>query len=275
MDSADAVTLKAAGKVNLSLDIKGKDSCGFHIIDAVAITAGIYDEIRMTKRADGEATVRYSGGERFPSDNALSAALYYIKKFATPGADIFINKKIPVGAGLGGSSADAAGVIRGLEKLYGHKLTAEELQKLGSDVPFLYEGGAARVGGYGEKVEKINLPRLYVSVLYDPRLRIDTRSAYALYDIVGGEHIEIDKFLEGGLERPANSLERAAARLEEGIRELKSAIKEAGFDNVVMTGSGGAVIGYETDANAFAEKHRRLTNLAFGRALYAFGTENL
>lgn len=241
---------KAYAKVNLSLAVGERAKNGYHTVDTVMLSVPIADEITLTPRTDNTVTVSYGAGEVFKRDTAVKAAQFMMEKYNLPGADIVIKKNIPVAAGLGGSSADAAGVIRCYEEIYNIRVPAADLLEVGSDVAFMKEGGAARVGGFGEKIEPISAPALYIALLLDRRIAIDTSSAYALYDILGGEAVDVAAFIKN-YNNPANSLETAAAALEPGILTLKETLKAAGFTNIVMTGSGGGVLAYTKERESF------------------------
>ncbi|MDD6995348.1 MAG: hypothetical protein SPH68_05640 [Candidatus Borkfalkiaceae bacterium] len=156
---------KAYAKVNLTLDILGvKD--GYHQLDSLAVALDLYDLIAVKKRNDGKIRL-YSygeGSEYIPEEenNAYKAAVAFQSGFSCGGAEISVYKNIPVGAGLGGSSADAAGVLRAMKKLFRIAPAPENERKIlaiadetGSDVRAMYTGGACRMRGRGECVTSI------------------------------------------------------------------------------------------------------------------------
>ena len=156
---------KAYAKVNLTLDILGvKD--GYHLLDSLVIALDLYDLITVKKRKDGKIRVfsRGEGSESIPEEknNAYKAAVAFQSEFSCGGAEISVFKNIPVGAGLGGSSADAAGALRAMKKLFGVAPSPENERKIlaiadgtGSDVRAMYTGGACRMRGRGETVTDI------------------------------------------------------------------------------------------------------------------------
>ena len=156
---------KAYAKINLTLDILGvKD--GYHLLDSLVLAIDLYDLITVKKRKDGKIRL-YShgeGSEGIPEEknNAYKAAVAFQSEFSCGGAEISIFKNIPVGAGLGGSSADAAGVLNAMKKLFGVAPSPENERKIlsvadrtGSDVRAMYLGGACRMRGRGEIVTNI------------------------------------------------------------------------------------------------------------------------
>ena len=156
---------KAYAKVNVTLDISGvKD--GYHQLDSLVIALDLYDLITVKKRKDGKIRVftRGEGSESIPEEknNAYKAAVAFQSEFSCGGAEINVFKNIPVGAGLGGSSADAAGVLRAMKKLFCIAPSPENERKIlaiadqtGSDVRAMYSGGACRMRGRGENVTDI------------------------------------------------------------------------------------------------------------------------
>lgn len=144
--------IKANAKINLSLSVCGKREDGYHLIDTVMHSVGIYDTVFIDK-AD-EIIVKC---EDMPQEENIAykaAKLFYEVAKIEGGCVIEIEKQIPVSAGLGGGSADAAAVLLGLDKLYNTNLSYETLcdmaLKLGADVPFFIKGGCMRSEGIGE-----------------------------------------------------------------------------------------------------------------------------
>jgi len=168
------VKVKSYAKLNLTLDITGVEG-GFHMLDSLVCTVDIFDIIKLKKRKDKLVNIEMHGRglELLPyeQNNAVKAAESFINCFGTDGADIVIYKNIPVGAGLGGSSADISGVLTGMARLYGVGSDAE-LKRLadglGSDTGYMLSGGFARLTGRGERVEKLSLKRKLYAVLLIP-----------------------------------------------------------------------------------------------------------
>lgn len=146
--------LKANAKINLSLEICGKRNDGYHLIDTVMHSVSLYDEVLIEKSS--EITVKTDISGLDGKDNlAYKAAELFFSDFQIDGgAKIEIKKNIPLSAGLGGGSADAAAVLVGLRQLYNPLITDESLEKtalkLGADVPFFIQGGCKRAQGIGE-----------------------------------------------------------------------------------------------------------------------------
>ncbi len=148
--------VKANAKINLTLDVVGRRDDGYHLIDSVFQSVSLCDEISVKKcdnivvRCDdsticAEANIAYKAAESFFENTGING-----------GAEITIEKHIPLASGMGGGSADAAAVIVALDKLYETNLSQDALCKIGlsvgADVPFCIVGGTARVGGIGEQM---------------------------------------------------------------------------------------------------------------------------
>lgn len=164
--------IKANAKINLTLDILNRREDGYHNIDSVMQSVSLFDEVFIEK-SDG-ISVCADLKELCSEDNTAFIAANRFFEFTKikGGAEIQINKHIPLRAGLGGPSADAAAVIIGLDRLYETNLSKEALinigSKVGADVPFCLFGGTARARGIGEKLEKINpLKNFYTLLLRD------------------------------------------------------------------------------------------------------------
>ena len=154
------ISINAYAKVNLSLVINKKREDGYHIIDTVMQSVSLYVVVTITSAEKGliEVSCDFCG---LSGENNLcykAATMFFEKSKINSGCRISIEKNIPVAAGLGGGSSDAAAVLKGLNSLFGNPLSIGELEDmsltLGADVPFLIEGGSARAKGIGEKLAK-------------------------------------------------------------------------------------------------------------------------
>lgn len=245
----------AYAKLNLTLDITGAEG-GYHQLDSLVTTIGLSDRIVIKKRKDQLVSVAMHGmnSEGIPPErnNAQRAGEKFVERFGTAGADVTVYKNIPLGAGLGGSSADAAGVLNGMAKLYGVtdgaalKSLADEL---GSDTGYLLHGGLARMRGRGDRVERFDsVPEMYFLVLC-PQNGVSTAECYAAYDGLGKRYAprtqEVVELLQSGNPQWAagafgNDLYEAAATLEPAVREALLSLKELSPSGACMTGSGSA-----------------------------------
>lgn len=230
------------------------------MLDSLVASVGLFDEIKAKKRKGGRSSIVMHGmgsEEIAPeNNNALKAAEAFSKRFGVDGAEITVFKNIPIGAGLGGSSADIAGVLRAMQKLYG--VTDGEAVKtlggeLGSDVPYMLEGGFARMSGRGEQIEPIRgvKDKLWLLLLC-PSCGVSAGAAYRKYDELGAADYSLgntrrainaliagDKETLGGTLK--NDLYPAAAALEGAVE--KTLLEAESFSplGACMTGSGSCV----------------------------------
>lgn len=182
---------KGYAKINLAIDVISKDSNNYHIVDMIMCGLKLYDEIYIKKRKDLNINVR-SNLIQVPSDsdNICYKAVKLIseKLKLNNGYDIFIKKNIPMEAGLAGGSADAAAVLKGINKLCGLPLSYEDLleisYELGADVSFLIKCGLARATHYGEKIQQIYEKFSYPCILIKPKFGISTKNIYNKVDSI-------------------------------------------------------------------------------------------
>ena len=179
----------APAKINLFLDVIRKREDGYHDLGTVFQTVDAGDTVEATLRDDGEIRLTYNEPQNYPLESDLVfKAANALKEFAkcNLGADIHLTKVMPLGAGLGGGSADAAATLRLLNNLWNLNLSFETLEsigaRLGADVPFLVRGGTAFAEGIGERltfVEPLELPENAALLIATPLDAVPTKDAYA------------------------------------------------------------------------------------------------
>lgn len=253
------VVVEAPGKVNLSLDITGNTSDGYHTLETVMQSIDLCDVLVIGKRCDDELRVTCSNPAAPENDMNIAylAAKEFFKSTGEPeqGLSIHIDKAIPVEAGLAGGSADAAAVIRGLDRLFETSLPPEQLQeigfKVGSDVPFCLMGGCALAKGRGEVLTALpSIPDCRITIAKPPR-GMSTRYAFKLYDSYSGElgrpdtQRMVSSVTEGdlaGIGRNMFSVFGSIGKVDE-TEMLGGVMLCAGALGSVLSGSGSAVIG--------------------------------
>ena len=184
------VVVLAPAKLNLSLDVAGLLPNGYHDLDMVMQTIDLYERITLRRSAD--LTLRLPGSFVPPNDKntAYKAAVAFFNYTGLlAGVDITIQKHVPVRAGMAGGSADAAGVLVGLNELYSAQLSMSELcaigAGIGADVPFALMGGTCRVKGVGDLIKPLPpCPDCWFVVVM-PSVGISTPEAFKRYDIMG------------------------------------------------------------------------------------------
>ena len=177
MTSKSSISEKAFAKVNLTLEILGKRRDGYHNLASVMQTVDLFDSITFTGSDD--VVVTCDDGAISPEINLAtkSARVLQERTGITNGATISIEKHIPVSAGLGGGSTDAAAALRGLNRLWKLGLSNDELTEIaadvGSDVPFLIRGGTALVQGRGEEVTPITAAKIPRFLILTPEVDLE------------------------------------------------------------------------------------------------------
>lgn len=265
----------APAKINLFLRVVGQRPNGYHELDSVFLPIGLADRLQVELRsAPGGAVTLRCNCPKLPTDErnlAVAAALRFTEEFAVRGAiAIDLHKEIPVGAGLGGGSSDAAAVLKVLAAL-ARVDAPERLAKLalaiGADVPFFLEPRPARVRGVGERIEPlVGVPALDL-VIAAPPVEVKTARIFAALEPSQwsgpGPEAELGAIARGELTAAAlvNDLTAAAVRCHPEIAELKRMLEDLGARGAAMTGSGAAVFGVFPDpasaARAAAEAARR------------------
>lgn len=248
----------AYAKVNLTLDVLGKREDGYHDLKSVMQTLSIRDDIEIDV-GTGRPWKLLCSKEGIPTDErnlAWKAAKVYCDamKKDPDGLEIRITKRIPVEAGLGGGSADAAAVLRALNEYYGNPLSILALAELGaqvgSDVPFCVVCGTAMVEGRGEKLRKLPDMPDCVFVVCKPDFSVSTPALYKKIDEVAiasrpdNQAME-SALLAGDLEKVAHNLcnvfDPVVTEEHLELNYIKSLFHQYGAIGYQMTGSGSAV----------------------------------
>lgn len=258
---------RANAKINLTLDILGVED-NFHTLKSLVGEIDLADTIIIKKRKDKKITLKILGAN-LPCDqtnNAYKAAKAFMQKFNTCGVDIVVKKKIPIGGGLGGSSADIAGVLNIMKELFNVSESVDEIaSKLGSDVNYMLNGGYALLEGRGERVTKINSNLELFLILLPNKKSLTARECYQAFDKrnkfypqksdLAVKYIENGDF-EGLKKCLKNDLYVSAKVLIPEIGENLKAINT--FENAVMTGSGSTVYAIFNNRKQRDKEFRRL-----------------
>lgn len=251
------VDYKAYGKINLTLCVTGV-SGGYHTLDTVVLTVSKYNKIILKSRRDDKILITFGGKygvtpKKQADTNAYKAAKAFIDKFKTKGVDIELIENIPAGGGMGGSSADIAGVLNGLKKLYKIDGDVKDIaDSLGSDSGYLLTGGAARLFSRGENIKKIDSKLSgYVLVIYAKSGGVSTKECFEKFDELKSEGVvcdndETEKLLAAGdisalRGKTGNALYEAACALNPEIAENLAALKDLSPVLCGVTGSGSTV----------------------------------
>lgn len=250
-----SIRITAPAKINLCLRVLGRRPDGYHILETLFQEIDLSDEL-ILRETSGETSLAVPGHPDLATpDNLVMKAFRWLEN--TSGRrfslSITVNKRIPVAAGLGGGSSNAAAVLKGMVSLYRLGLEEDDLARaalsLGADVPFFLIGGTAVGEGIGEHVTPVNIPSDYELLLVNPGFRVSTATVFQEYS-----RTLTGRTREGRLWRELretrqirdllhNDLQSAAERLCPEIREMLGELARTGFAHRSMSGSGPTVFG--------------------------------
>lgn len=249
--------LRASAKVNLALEVLGKRADGYHEIATVLQAVDLFDRIAV---ATADTLSLHTDDPDLPTDegNLVMRAARLLQKAAgsETGARIRLQKRIPVAAGLGGGSSDAAATLWGLSRLWKLRWPAARLQELavelGMDVPFFLGAGRAVARGRGEQLAPLPGGGGYALVLVNPRVPLSTREVYGRVPTGWrAEPVGTDRVIEALRTRNVNRVAAALTNNLESLVEpvlpvigrMKAALLAAGALGAIMSGSGPTVFG--------------------------------
>lgn len=263
-----SISLRCPAKINLSLDVIGRREDGYHLLRMIMQSVSLFDVITLKS---GQDSIRvFCENKDVPcneSNIAYKAAKLMFERYKIQdGIEIFIEKNIPIAAGLAGGSTDAAGVIKGINELYKLNLSDQEMMdiglKIGADVPYCIIGGTALAEGIGEKLTVISPLKETWCVLAKPPIGVSTVEVYKELKLDGiVEHPKTDKLIscieEGDLitlsQNMINVLETVTIEKYPIISEIKNVMMDFHALGSLMSGSGPTVFGLFEDKNT-AEK---------------------
>ena len=278
--------IRSYAKINLCLNITGKREDGYHELDMVMLPISLHDSLivsKLNKSTDNFVTVDdFSNGSfsynlaTFAIDK-LESVYHFNQKFR-----ILIHKVIPIQAGLGGGSSNAAFAMKSVNTLLKLGATDEELMEysksLGCDIPFFIKCVPARCQGIGEIVTPIKVKNNYYVLIVKPEAGCSTREVYATADTLDLPICNVDnvvKALEEGDDEllaanVSNALQAPAISLVPAIQTIIDELRSEGLNIVQVTGSGSAVFALSTDKKALLKvlkKYESKYEVEFARVL--------
>ena len=266
--------IRSFAKINISLNITKKRDDGFHEIDSVMLPISLHDSLVISKlknTTDNFVTVddfsigSFSYNLATFSIEKLQSVYHFNDKFR-----ILIHKVIPIQAGLGGGSSNAAFTMKAVNSMLKLGATDEELinlsKSLGCDIPFFIKCKPARVQGVGEVLTPISVKNNYYVLIVKPELGCSTKEVYALSDSMDLKTCNLDnvvKALEEGddellLANMYNALQDPAIKMVPNIQTIIDELKEQGLKIVQVTGSGSAVFALSTDKKLLVRVLKKL-----------------
>jgi 4-diphosphocytidyl-2-C-methyl-D-erythritol kinase len=249
------IRVPAFAKLNLTLRILFKRPDGFHELRSVFQTISLADQIGIRFHKSSRTVIRMAGNVDIPDNLIVRAARLCLEEMRTSATlDFELEKRIPMGAGLGGGSSDAAAVLLALPRLAGKPIPIARLlplaAQLGSDVPFFLLGGTAAVLGRGEELYPLEDLRSPHVLLVSPDLHVSTPDAYrALSARLTPESVP-DKLTafqaamwSGDAPPPANDFESVVFEQYPQLKTIRNRLLRAGASTAMMTGSGSSLFG--------------------------------
>ena len=249
----DSITLLCPAKINLTLEILGKRSDGYHLLRSIMQPIDLFDEISLqTEKGQGiELELEGTKSPQNTENLIYKSAELYLKKTSTAAKLKFkLSKRIPLQAGLGGGSSNAAAALIGLNKIY-KALSTDELinlaAQIGAEGPFFSNCRTSVVEGIGEEIIVLNSFPLLNFLIVKPSFGLLTKDVYNRWDdmrIKDNTSLDINETIEkyqNGEFLVKNDLEKPAIFLNNNISELKNLLKQFGCESVSMTGSGTAI----------------------------------
>ena len=274
-------SVKAYAKINLALNVYDRKEDGYHNIDMVTIPLDLHDIIELELLPKGYESYITSDDDSLPTDesNLSNKAFRKMKEKFHIDKNVLIHiyKRIPMCAGLGGGSADAAAVINATLKAIKLKPSQEDLislaSSIGADVSFCLYNKPARCRGIGEKLDFITLKKRYHVLLIKPNEGVSTALAYQTFDELETKPqlSNIEKLIEGLkigdekiiAEEMKNSLQECAIKIVPEIKNIIDTLKKDGFPLTMMSGSGSTVFCMSLNHHAILEEYKKFSKLNY------------
>ncbi len=254
----EKLKIKAPAKINLGLNIIEKRNDGYHNIETVFYPIRLYDELEIIKSERFYFKCSNSN-LRIDKNNSIIKAKKILEKETGINFNcrITLKKNIPIGAGLGGGSSDAASILKALDKLYELKITISKLEQLaadiGSDVPFFIKANPCFAAKKGEEMKKINLSLPFPILIVNPGIHISTKWAYQNINPKKPDRSLLSIFnkcqndFELLRKLVKNDFEKIVFNKFPVVKEIKKQLYKEGAMFALMTGSGSTVFGVFPD----------------------------
>jgi len=281
----ETLHLESPAKVNLRLEILNKRKDGYHELRTVFQKISLHDTLHFSlKKEKGISIATDHPNLPVGKTNLVYQAAQSMLKASDyqGGVHIEIKKQIPLGAGLGGGSSNAATTLKALNQLLKKSLSKRKLMemglKIGADVPFFIWEGAAIGSGIGEKLKKVTLPDLQYVLIY-PNFEVSTRWAYQNFVLTNQRiHFNLHKFLktpEGISSILFNHLEEVVSRKYPQIEVMKNSLLSRGALGALMTGSGPTVFGLFQDDKSATGAYEKIKKMVARRGWVVFKTYSI
>lgn len=265
--------VKAYAKINVYLDVISKRNDGYHELVMVMLPLELHDTIEIESvfgLRDSYVTCDHVELQetKYNLINTTISKLRELYHFKQ-NYNIKVHKEIPISAGLGGGSSNAAATLRAFNQMLKLKINKDELNEIGktigADVPFCLYNKPALVKGIGEELTPIKLKHQYYVLIIKPERGLSTKRVFEKADTLELDHGDVDTVvsaLEKGdddklAESMFNSLEKASLQMVPEIQDVKDMLRKDGLKMVMMSGSGSAVYALSTDHNMMKALYRK------------------
>ncbi len=281
----EPLDLESPAKVNLRIEILKKREDGYHEIETILQKISLHDTLHFSLKKEKGVTIT-TDHPSLPAgkNNLVYKAVQSMLKVSgyKGGVHIQIEKRIPIGAGLGGGSSDAATTLKALNQLLKLRVSKRRLMEMGleigADVPFFFLEGAAMGSGIGERLKKVELPALWFVLIY-PNFEVSTRWAYQNFVLTNQRiHFNLQKFTktpEGISRILLNHLEEVVSKKYPQIDIMKKILFSAGAMGTLMTGSGPTVFGIFPEEKSATEAYGRIEELVKRRGWTVFRAHSI
>ena len=285
IDMTETLHLESPAKVNLRLEILKRREDGYHELRTLLQKISLHDTLHFSLKKEKGVSIN-TDHPKLPigKDNLVYKAAQSMLKVSDykGGVCIEIEKRIPLGAGLGGGSSNAATTLKAMNQLLKSNLSKKELMEMGleigADVPFFFLEGAAIGSGIGEQLKKKELPILWYVLIY-PNFEVSTRWAYQNFVLTNQQfHFNLHKFLrtpEGISRILLNHLEEVVSEKYPQISIMKKILLSAGALGTLMTGSGPAVFGLFPEGKSAAGAYEKIRKLVGRKGWVVFNTHSI
>jgi 4-diphosphocytidyl-2-C-methyl-D-erythritol kinase len=271
------IRIQAPAKLNIRLKITGRRPDGYHELDSIMVPVSLFDHLELSPISE-KRIILTCHGLRIPADEenlvCRAAQAFFSLAGINQGLSISLTKRIPVAAGLGGGSSDAACMLKALNEMWALPLSPQDLEelalRLGADVPFFLLSRPCRAKGIGEILEPIKKwpefwyvivsPRFHVSTSWVYRnlnLRLTTNEYASILSTLDKAPFEVADILE-------NDLEKVTAFRFPVINTIKKHLKDAGAEGSLMSGSGPSTFGIFRSKDQALSAKRHLTSKDLG-----------
>ena len=271
----DSIKIKANAKINLALAVKNKRNDGYHEVEVIYQEIDYYDTLNIAKSEKIEMFTDSSLLKNEATNLCIIAAKLLKEEFKIPGLSIRLDKKLPIGAGLGGGSSDAAAILKNGLKLYGITYSTDRLlniaAKIGADVPFFLIGGTAYGTGKGEILKALKINEKYFILLVVPEVRVSTQWAYKNLNLALTRKYDGYKFKGFELQNLSvknfrsefyNDFEDLVFKRFPNLSFLKEELYNHGAVFASLSGSGSALYGLYLSKSS-AEKAKKILSHRF------------